>query len=134
MARSPSTLTSLAYNARTRLGFQILMALYENGLIEREKIPADALKMIATWTNMKKGRKHIYEESIAGQLLSLLDDVPASDSEELCPDHIARRLETWGEQLIIDSYVVIYPIGLTNEWSYRRTISGDHLLKVTQYS
>jgi hypothetical protein len=106
----------------------------ENGLINESKIPAVAIKMVRVWTNMKRGRKHHYQDTIAGQRISLLDQVPASNSEAICSDGVAKRIETDGEQLVIDGYVVVYPIGLTNEWSYKRTVAGDQLLRVSQYS
>lgn len=130
---SPSTMTSMAYNARTRLGFQILLCLFENGFIDTKKIPADVIKMIRVWANMKKGRKHHYQDTIAGQLVALLDDVPASNSDDICQDAVAKRIESDGEQLLTDGYIAIYPIGISNKWSYRRTLSGDQLLKATRY-
>ncbi len=133
-ARSPSTQTSMAYNARTRLGFQILLCLHENGLIDDKRIPADVTRMIRVWANMKKGRKHHYQDTVAARLVSLLDDVPASNSEEICPETVAKRVQSEGEQLLIDGYIVIYPLGLGNVWSYKRTIAGDQLLKVTGYN
>ena len=132
--RSPSTVTSMAYNARTRLGFQILLWLAENGLIEEDKIPADVIKMIHVWADMKMGRKHHYQNTIVGQLVSLLYDVPSSNSEVICSDNVRKRIEVEGGQLLIDGYIVIYPIGPGNKWSYKRTLAGDQLLKVTRYS
>ena len=132
--RSPSTVTSMAYNARTRLGFQILLWLAENRLIDEDKIPADAIKMIRVWADMKMGRKHKYQNTMVGQLVSLLGDVPSSASDIICSDRVRKRIQAEGSQLLMDGYIVIYPIGAGNEWSYRRTLAGDQLLKVTGYS
>lgn len=129
---SASTLTSMAYSERTRLGFLILLWLHQEGHIDEKEIPDDVVKMIGAWSNGKKGRKHHYKNTIAGQLVSLLYEVPDSKSEAFCPDAVVKRIEAEGGQLLIDGYIVIYPTA--DGWTYRRTISGDQLLKVTSYS
>lgn len=129
--RSASTLTSMAYSERTRLGFRILLWLHQEGRIDEQGIPDDVIKMIRVWSNMKKGRKHHFKDTIASKLMSLLDEVPTCESEAFCPDNVVKHIEAEGEQLLIDGYIVIYPTA--DGWSYRRTQIGEHMLRVRDY-
>ena len=128
--------TSMAYSARSRLGFQILLWLLHHSAGEIDKLlPRTAILMISTWVTMKRGRRHSVAKTLAGTQVSLLDDVPGSGSKELCRPEIAARLEDERNAVLFkDGYVVAYPVELSEQWSYRRTISGDAVLRMTGYN
>ena len=132
--------TSQAYAIRTRLGFQILLLLAKLLLAKKtiglDDLPSHALAMIQTWIDMKKaGRPRTAEgeritEKISGVEMQLLRRLPPPNSQEPCHPADKALMAEIGTNFITSGHVEIFPLGLTGEWSYRQSISGQAIVEM----
>jgi hypothetical protein len=126
--------TSQAYAIRTRLGFQILLLMVEKGY-GPESLPPQALTMIQTWVQMKAGRPRIADgerttETLPVAAMQLLRRLPPPNSQEPCSSADIALMAEIGDSLIANGHVEIFPLGLTGEWSYRQSISGEAIVEM----
>lgn len=134
MYPSSNAKTSQAYSIRTRLGFQILLAMKRNN-IGPAGLPRHAQIMIDTWVSMKAGRPSIPKDQqlsgkISGPQMQLLRRLPSPNAQEPCSADDKRLMEEFGDELIERGLVEIFPVGLTPDWSYRLSISGEAVLEM----
>lgn len=129
-----NNIASKIYQERRMIGFTILLNLFEKNVIDKNKLDDGALTMIKIWTDMKYNRyKPTKKQVLASHVIALLNEIPGSKSKEICSENIFQNLKSRGQQLIEYGYVVIY-LNKKDEWTCKRTIIGDEVLRITGYS
>lgn len=119
--------------------FRILLYLHEKELIHYNQIPHSVIKMLNSWNHQKNNNSaSSFNMKFNNKILHILHSAPAEESDDNLSTSIAdpKNKDTAEilDLFLLYGFIVVSPKGFENTWSYKKTSTGDKVLRCTGYS